>query len=75
MASTYESRIHQAICEYESRRYTSIRTAAAANEVDHKTLGRRIQGGLSRTLAAESKQLLTNKQELLLGRWILELRP
>ena len=46
MASNRETRLQQAILDYETRRYPTIRSAAAANDVDRKTLGRRLQGGL-----------------------------
>ena len=49
MASNKELRLQQAINDYQTRRYTSIRAAAAANDVDRVTLGRRLQGGLSVT--------------------------
>jgi hypothetical protein len=73
MASNHESRLQQAIQDYETRRYPTIRSAAAANDVDRKTLGRRLQGGVSRAIAHEPQQLLTNEQEQLLVRWILDL--
>ena len=53
MASNREARIQQAILDYETRRYPTIRSAAAANDVDRKTLGRRLQGGHSRAIARE----------------------
>jgi len=73
MASNYEIRLRQAISDYENRRFTSIRSAAAANSVDRKTLTRRLNGGVSRAIAAEPKQLLSNEQEHRLVQWILDL--
>ena len=51
MASNRETRMLQAISDYQNRRYTSIRAAAAANDVDRKSLGRRLQGGILRVIA------------------------
>jgi len=73
MASNRETRIQQAISDYETRRYATIRAAAAANDVDRKTLGRRLQGGFSRPIARETQQLLSNQQEQMLKQWILDL--
>jgi hypothetical protein len=73
MASNRETRMLQAISDYQNRRYTSIRAAAAANDVDRKSLGRRLQGGISRAIAREPQQLLSNQQEQMLVRWILDL--
>lgn len=64
MASNRENRIQQAIADYESRRYFTIRAAAAANDLDRKTLGRRLQGGLSRIIAHEPQRFYqTNKSK------------
>lgn len=73
MAANRETRIQQAILDYETRRYPTIRSAAAANDVDRKTLGRRLQGCNSRAIAREPQQLLSNQQEQMLVRWILDL--
>jgi hypothetical protein len=73
MASNQETRMLQAISDYHTRRYTSIRSAAAANEVSHVSLGRRLKGGISRAIAREPQQLLPNQQEQILVRWILDL--
>ena len=53
MASNREQRLQQAISDFETQKYPSIRAAAAANDVDRKTLGRRLRGGLSRIVARE----------------------
>ena len=73
MASNQETRILQAISDYQTRRYTSIRAAAAANDVNRMTLARRLQGGNLRVIAREPQQLLSNQQEQMLVRWILDL--
>lgn len=73
MASNREARMLQAISDYQTRRYTSIRAAAAANDVNHMTLGRRLRGGNSRAIAREPQQLLSNQQKQILVRWILDL--
>ncbi|OAP55765.1 hypothetical protein AYL99_09917 [Fonsecaea erecta] len=73
MASNREARIQQAIQDLETRKYPSIRAAAAANDVNHATLSRRLRGTQSATLAHEREQLLSNTQEELLKRWILDL--
>jgi len=53
----------QAISDYQNRRYTSIRAAAAANDVNYITLGRRLRGGILQAIAREPQQLLLNDQE------------
>jgi len=73
MASNQELRLQQAVDGYQSGQYSSIRAAAAANDVPHNTLQRRLQGGLSRSLAREQQQLLSNEQEHLLKSWIIDL--
>lgn len=73
MASNRETRLQQAIQGFLSRQYTSIRAAAAANDVDHTTVSRRLKGQVPRGLARESQQLLSNQQEELLKQWILDL--
>jgi len=73
MASNQETRLQQAILDYQSRRYPTIRAAAAANDVSHMTLSRRLQGGTSRAIARETQQLLSNQQEQMLVQWILDL--
>src|SRR6266852_2909197 len=73
MASNQEVRLQQAIDDYQTRRYPSIRAAAAANDVDRKTLGRRLKGGISVAQSREPQQLLSNQQEEMLKRWIIDL--
>ena len=73
IALNHGARIQQAILDYGNRRYSSIRSTAAANDVDRETLTRRRRGGVSRSIAHESQQLLSNQQEQLLVPWILNL--
>jgi len=73
MASNRETRIQDALQGLLSNEYTSIRAAAAANDVDHTTLSRRLKGQVPRAIARESQQLLSNEQEGLLKQWILDL--
>jgi len=58
---------------YQAGRYPSIRAAAAANSVNCMTLTRRLNGGLSIAQSREPTQLLTNEQEEMIKRWIIEL--
>jgi hypothetical protein len=73
MAANREQRIQQAIQDYQTSSNTSIRAAAAANDVDYSTLSRRLKGQLPRSIARQVQQLLSNEQETLLKRWILDL--
>lgn len=72
-ASNRELRIQQAITDYQRRTHPSIRAAAAANDIHHSTLVRRLQGHQSPSLSHESQQLLSNQQEALLKSWIIDL--
>ena len=60
MASNRETRMLQAISDYQNRRYTSIRAAAAVNDVNYMTLGRQLRGGISQAIAHKPQQLLLN---------------
>ena len=75
MTSNRETRLQDAIQGFLSNQYTSIRAAAAAaaNDVDHTTVSRRLKGQLPRAHAREPQQLLSNQQEGLLKQWILDL--
>jgi len=73
MSLSKEVRTQTAVDAYLFRQYRSIREAAAAQDIDRKTLRRRIEGGLSRAIAREPQQLLSNEQEHQLKRWILDL--
>ena len=73
MASPREFRMQQAIQAYSQSPGASIRAIAAANDVDYSTLSRRLKGQPSRSIARQPQQLLSNEQESLLKRWILDL--
>jgi hypothetical protein len=73
MDTNYEKRMEEAIKDFKAYSESSIRAVAAANDVDHTTLSRRLNGQTSRAIAREPQQLLTNEQEALLKRWILDL--
>ena len=73
MAFNKEQALQDALDAYDRREYPSIRAAAKAFNVNHGTLARRINGGLSRQQAHEAEQLLSPDQERLLVRWILDL--
>ena len=53
MTSNRETRLQDAIQGFLSNQYTSIRAAAAANDVDHTTVSRRLKGQLPRAIARE----------------------
>lgn len=67
------SAIAGAIADLVTERSHSIRAAGASIGVDRKTLGGRIEGGLSRRNSHFNQQVLTPIQEELLGQWILQL--
>ncbi|OAL34023.1 hypothetical protein AYO20_06671 [Fonsecaea nubica] len=74
MSPTRETGIQQAITDYRTRKYPSIRACATANEVNYATLSRRLKGSTqSATLSHEPQQLLSNAQEVTLKGWILDL--
>ena len=73
MASNREERMQQAISDYHTFSDASIRSVATANDVDYSTLSRRLKGQSSRSIARQPQQLLSNEQEGLLKRWILDL--
>jgi hypothetical protein len=73
MAQNREARIQQALFDLATLPNTSIRSVAAAHNIPHVTLSRRAKGYLSRPLAHEHQQLLSNEQERLLKRWIIDL--
>ena len=73
MASNKEIRLQQAITDFQTNRYPSIRAAARANDVHHTTLSRRLKGRVSRRIARQPQQLLSEIQEQLLVQWILDL--
>jgi hypothetical protein len=65
-----EERVQTAILVYRNQEYKSVRAAAAAFSVSHRTLSRRLAGGLSRAQATEMTQILSNAEEKTLVRWI-----
>jgi hypothetical protein len=54
MPSELDQAIHAASIDLSTRKYTSIRAAAAAHGVDRMTLTRRINVGKSRSIGHES---------------------
>jgi hypothetical protein len=54
MLSELDQAIHTASIDLSTRKYTSIRAAAAAHGVDRITLTRRINAGKSRSIEHES---------------------
>jgi hypothetical protein len=73
MASPFEEQINGALESIRTHQYPSIRAAAKAYGVNHRTLTRRLRGGLSYTQARQPQLLLSPEQEDLLVRWILDL--
>jgi Tc5 transposase DNA-binding domain/helix-turn-helix, Psq domain len=65
-----ESAIQEAINALNSGQFTSCRAAARHFGVNHDTLGRRINGTLSRQQAHENEQNLSPQEEQLLLAWI-----
>jgi hypothetical protein len=61
MPSELDQAIHAASIDLSTRKYTSIRAAAAAHGVDRMTLTRRINAGKSRSIGHESQQTLSSK--------------
>jgi hypothetical protein len=73
MDTPKEQAIAGAIQSLSTNQYPSIRAAAAAFDVDRRTLTRRLRGGLTHTQAAQPSLLLSPEQERLLIQWILDL--
>ena len=65
-----EERLQNAISAYRNQEFNSIRAAADAFKVSHRTLSRSLDGGLSRAQATEMTQILSNAEEKTLVRWI-----
>jgi hypothetical protein len=65
-----ESAIQEAIDALDSHQFASRRAAARHFDVDINTLGRRINGKLSRQQAHKNEQNLSPKEEQLLLVWI-----
>ena len=68
-----EHNIQLALDDLHASRFTSIRAAARAHNVNYRTLARRAQGGISRREARVEQQLLSGAQEEILVQWILDL--
>ena len=68
-----EHNIQLALDALHTRRFTSIRAAAHAYNVNYRTLARRAQGGISKREARVEQQLLSEAQEEMLAQWILDL--
>lgn len=72
MANT-EGRIALALQAYQRGQFKSLRAAARAYEVSHKTLTRRSQGTPSRTESIPHNRKLTLTEESTLVEWILSM--
>lgn len=72
MASSFEQKIQQALGDLRAKKFASIRAAAKAHNIDPTTLNRRSKGGISKQDARAAQQLLSQTQEGLLVRWILD---
>jgi hypothetical protein len=68
-----EHSIQLALDDLHASRFTSIRAAARAHNVNYRTLARRAQGGISKRAARVEQQLLSSAQEEILVQWILDL--
>ena len=73
MTSFNEQKIQQALEDLDAQRFPSVRAAAKAHNVPFATLNRRSKGGISRQEARSTQQLLSQHQEELLVKWILDL--
>jgi hypothetical protein len=65
-----EEQVQSAISAFRNQEYKSVRAAAAAFNISHRTLTRRLAGGLSRAQAKEMVQILSNAEEKTLVRWV-----
>jgi hypothetical protein len=61
-----EHNIQPVLDALHTRRFTSIRAAARAHNVNYRTLARRAQGGISKREARVEQQLLSSAQEEML---------
>ena len=73
LSVSYESSIQQALQAYRKGYYSSIRAAAANFKVSRRTLQRRLDGTVSRTMAHEYRQNLSTAEERTLYKWITHL--
>ena len=65
-----EERLQKAIIAYNNQEFNSVRGAITAFNVSHRTVARRMAGGLLRAQATEITQVLSNAEERTLVRWI-----
>jgi hypothetical protein len=63
MPSELDQAVYAASIDLSTRKYTSIRAAAAAHCLSHATLTRRLNDGKSRSTGHERQQLLSTVQE------------
>jgi DDE superfamily endonuclease/Tc5 transposase DNA-binding domain len=73
MTAFFEQKIAQALEDLDNQRFPSVRAAAKAHNIPPTTLNRRIKGGISKQEARTTQQLLSQHQEELLVKWILDL--
>jgi hypothetical protein len=65
-----EKRLQEALDELLKGQHPSIRTTAEAHDLNHVTLGRRMNGGRSIVEAREGHQNLSIAEEKALSQWI-----
>jgi Tc5 transposase DNA-binding domain len=73
MPSELDQAVYTASKDLSTRKYTSIRAAAAAHGLSRTTLTRRLNEGQSCHTGHESQQVLSSLQENMLMQWILDL--
>jgi DDE superfamily endonuclease/Tc5 transposase DNA-binding domain len=73
MEPSFEDRIDEALYSLHVQKYPSIRQAAAAYSLSHRTLARRWNGAVSREEARQNEQILSPIQEEKLADWIVQL--
>jgi len=66
-----ERRIQLAIADIRKGKYSSIRQTVEAHDVAFSTLRRRLNSGMTCSLAHATQQLLTVAEEKAVVRWIL----
>ncbi len=74
MTSNQDHSIEQALIEIETKRFRSIRQAAAYHKVAPSTLGHRRRGRKTRASIDSISQRLTNSEERVLVAWIEDLQ-
>jgi Tc5 transposase DNA-binding domain len=73
MPSELDQAVYEASVDLSTRKYTSIRAAAAAHCLSHAILSRRLNEGKSRSAGHKTRQLLSSTQEDMLVQWVLNL--